>query len=111
MARLVKYVPNPAFVPAMSRSPQLSVAMSQAAQRGLRWAQAHAPRDTGTYAQSFRVEPAVVTVHGKPANGARLVNDATRTRGSAPYGYAFAVEYGRGAKHVLQRAVDAIEKG
>lgn len=111
MAKLVRYVPNPAFVPAFQRSPQMSSMMTQAAHRGLRWARANAPRDTGVYAASFRVEPAVVSAHGKPANGARLVNDATRPRGGAPYPYAWAVEFGRGGKRVLQRSVDAIEKG
>lgn len=70
----------------------------RAAERGKSWAEANSPVLTGEYKASFEVEPAKVGKDGR--DGARLVNTSD---------HAFAVEAGRGAKHVLRRAVDAIE--
>lgn len=77
-------------------------ACESAAQRGLRWAQAHAPVETGEYRRSFEVESAEVTVSGQRRKGARLVNTSD---------HAWAVEWGTGGKHILARAADEIERG
>lgn len=95
----------------IAQSAQMSRAMQRAAQRGADWAAQQAPKDTGEYARSFRAEPIVVTVAGKPRAGARLLNDASRIQGGQSYPYSWAVEWGLRAQHILARAVDVIEKG
>lgn len=72
------------------------------AERGKKWAEANSPVRTGEYQGSFEVVPADVTVAGETRKGARLVNTSD---------HAKWVEWGRGAKHVLARSVDVIEKG
>lgn len=74
----------------------------QAARRGLAWAQMNAPVRTGEYKSKLKVEPATVTVKGRERKGARIVAEAD---------HSFGVEWGRGAVHLLGRAVDYIEKG
>lgn len=73
----------------------------QAANRGLTFARANAPVRTGDYKASLHVEAAPVTVAGQTRMGAKLVADSDHGQW---------VEWGRGASHVLARAVDAIEK-
>lgn len=84
MARITRTLGRPAAV--------------RAAERGKSWAEANSPVLTGEYKNSFVVQPANVGKDGR--QGARLVNTS---------GHAADVEWGRGAKHVLKRSVDAIE--
>lgn len=72
-----------------------------AAEKGARWARQNAPVRTGEYRDSFRVVPAMVKVSGELRQGAKLVNTSD---------HAWHVEWGYGAKHVLQRAIDVIER-
>jgi len=96
----MSYRPDHNGMRALAQSPQMSRAMQQAAEVGMRWAESVAPRDTGEYAGSFRVAPTTVR-GGRPAEdraGARLANDAR---------HAIVVE---SRHHVLARAVNIIEQ-
>ena len=105
------FVPDRRFIDRLARTPEIAAVAVSAAERGREWAQANAPRDSGTYARAFEVEPMAVSVSGKRRAGAALINTASRTQGGRDYPYAWAVEWGQAGKHILQRAIDAIEKG
>lgn len=111
MARDSGFQPNRSFMQQLAVSPGVSRVVQAAGRRGQAWAESNAPARSGTYRESFAVVAGMVTVSGKKRAGANLVNRATRQQGGSSYPYAWAVEWGRGGKHVLQRAIDVIEKG
>lgn len=96
------YRKNATGMRALVNSAEVGGAMAQAAERGKEFAENISPRRTGKYASSFEVVETKVTVGGETRAGAQLSN----TDPKAPF-----VEWGHGGKHVLQRAVDEIEKG
>jgi len=90
-----RYVPpSPRDLDALASTREMQGAVETNAERGWEHAQSIAPKDSGHYADSFRVEAAP----GKTA-AARLVNDAD---------YAAHVEWKNG-DHVLSRTADFIE--
>lgn len=95
------YRPNPSGMKRIVRTLGGPAARA-GAERGKAWAQANAPVRTGQYRASFRVEGADVRAGGETRKGARLVNTSDHARW---------VEYGNGAKHILRRSIDHIERG
>jgi hypothetical protein len=92
--------------------PSLGRALQQAAQLGADYARSIAPRDSGDYAASIRVEDGP-TVGGTGRFAARQSVNLVATDPAAA-----AVEWGRGGRaggrgghRVLGRAVDVIENG
>jgi hypothetical protein len=95
----VDYRPDRLGTATLLRSREMAALVTEAAEEAKRHAEQIAPRDTGHYAASFRVE---TTHRGGPHHDraeARLINDA---------GYAWAVEFVNGDR-VLGRAAEFIE--
>lgn len=93
------YRPDNRGMRQIANSGAMSDAMVKAAETGMRWAQAEAPRDSGEYASSFRVAPTTVRGgrQGEDRAGARIANDAR---------HAIIVEQRTG---VLARSVNIVE--
>lgn len=98
----VRVVPNHAGRDKMLQSQPVEEACMFAAETAAVFATSISPVRTGRYRGSFEVEGAAVTVGSKTRAGARLVNRAP---------YAWAVERGRGAHHVLSRTAAFVEGG
>lgn len=98
----VRVEPNHAGRDRMLRSEPVEEACMFAAETAAVFATSIAPVRTGQYRNSFEVEGAAVMVGSKTRAGARLVNRAS---------YAWAVERGRGAHHVLSRTAAFVEGG
>lgn len=98
----VRVEPNHAGRDRMLRSEPVEEACMFAAETAAVFAASISPVLTGEYLNSFEVEAAPVEVDGKTRAGARLVNRAP---------YAWAVERGRGAHHVLSRTAAFVEGG
>ena len=97
-----RHVANHAGRQQMLQSAAMEALMMEAAAEGAVFAASIAPVRTGAYRNSFVVEGDVVQVGGKNRAGARLVNTSP---------YAWAVERGRGAHHVLSRTAAFLEGG
>ncbi len=97
------YVPDRAGMRALARSAGIGAACVAAANKGRAEAERIAPRDSGEYANSFRVRAETVRAGraNEPRAGAVLENVSD---------HAAAVEWEHGY-HVLARSVDAIERG
>ena len=100
MAR-VSYEPDRDGVRRFAESPALQEAALDAAEAGATFARSIAPVDTGEYAASFEVVPAVVDSPQGPRHGAVLVNTAA---------HAIYVD-GVDGYRVMARTLDAIEGG
>jgi hypothetical protein len=98
----IDYRPNIRGTNKLMTSPEMVALMAAAAKKGEGYAQSISPRQTGEYAESFRVE---TTAKGGPRHNraeARLINDSA---------HAAAVEWqNNGGERVLGRTVDFIEQ-
>lgn len=95
----VRYRPDLKGTREVMRSPAMQRMVKAAAEKGKTFVEAIAPRDSGAYVRSLRVE---VTV-GKTRARAILVADVD---------HAIAVElFNHGGERPLGQAIDVIEKG
>ncbi|MBP2341120.1 hypothetical protein JOF41_007374 [Saccharothrix coeruleofusca] len=97
----MRYQPDRAGMAALLKSDDMGRACLEAAQRGARWVQARAPRESGRYAAGVRAVRAV-SPRGDRA-GARL--EATDAKSAA-------IEFGNKrtkARHLLRSAIAVIE--
>jgi len=94
-----EYKPDAAGMRALANSGEVSAAMRQVAEVGMRWAESVAPRDSGEYVSAFGVQAA--TLRGgrrdEPRAGAVLFNSAN---------HAGVVEHRAG---ILARSVNIME--
>ena len=95
----VRYRPDLKGTREVMRSPAMQRMVGAAAEKGKAFVEANAPRDSGAYVRSLRVDVEV----GRTRAHAVLVADI---------GYATAVELvNHGGERLLGRAVDVIERG
>lgn len=102
------FTPNPAGIAAMSRSEWMQERMRRRAEVGRRYAIAIAPRRTGNYAASFKVDSGV---RNGRAYGL-LYNDVRNWQTGYPYSLAleFGTRYMR-AQRILGRTLDVMARG
>lgn len=98
----IRYEPDFAGLGHVMRSHEMRAMLERRALAGKRFAESIAPRDTGDYASSFRVESSARgTGRWSDRAEARLINGSS---------HAALVEYANDDR-VLGRAVDVIERG
>jgi len=97
----VRFTPEPGVVADLARSEAAQEVTVAAAEEGMAYAVAVAPRDTGEYADSFEVREELIQTPTGAVAGAVLSNAAA---------HAVHVEWTDGY-HVLAQAIDHMEVG
>lgn len=102
------FTPNPAGIQAMASSEWMQERMRKRAEAGRRYAHQIAPRRTGNYAASFKIETGVKDGRAY----ALLYNDVRSWTDGYPYSLAleFGTKYMR-AQRILGRCLDAMATG
>jgi hypothetical protein len=101
VAPKIRYDKNLDGTNELMNSPEMLAVLRAAAEDGAQYAASIAPRETGEYASSFRVETSTKSGPKRDRGEARLVNDSDHAR---------QVEFvNQGGHRVLGRTVDHIE--